>query len=169
MIEVWLPIKDFEEFYEINNKGDVRSKDRKCDKGRTSKGKIIKQWKNHKGYPMVTLSAHGIKKHFAVHRLVAISFLKNQNNLPCVNHKDCNPLNNDAKNLEWCNYQYNNTYNDRHLCRSKIIAQIENGNIVASYKSIREAERQTGICLAGIIKCAKGQINHAGGYQWKYL
>ena len=41
------------------------------------------------------------------HRLVATYFLDNSNNLPVVNHKDGNKLNNHVNNLEWTTYQEN--------------------------------------------------------------
>lgn len=41
-------------------------------------------------------------KTFSVHRLVAIYFIPNSNNLPWVNHIDGNTYNNDISNLEWC-------------------------------------------------------------------
>ena len=168
-MEIWAPVKDFEEFYEVSNEGVVRSKDRICDEGRTSKGRTIKQWENRRGYKMVTLSKHGKQKHFPVHRLVAIAYLENPENLPCVNHKDENKKNNSVENLEWCDHQYNNTYRERHLVRSRPIAQIKDGEIIATYKSVRYAGEQTGICYVDIIKCAQGKNKHAGGYQWKYL
>ena len=43
----------------------------------------------------------GTVKKFLVHRLVAITHLPNPNNLPEVNHKDGNKLNNKVSNLEW--------------------------------------------------------------------
>ena len=168
-MEIWVPVKDFEEFYEVSNEGVVRSKDRICDKGRASKGRTIKQWENRRGYKMVTLSKHGKQKHFPVHRLVAIAYIENPENLPCINHKDAKRTNNNSDNLEWCNYQYNNTYRERHLVRASPVAQIKNGETIATYKSVRYAGEQTGICYVDIIKCAQGKNKHAGGYQWKYL
>ena len=53
------------------------------------------------GYRMVKLTIDAIKKDYCVHRLVAETFLENPNNLPQVNHKDRNKLNNDVHNLEW--------------------------------------------------------------------
>lgn len=46
-----------------------------------------------------SISINGIK--FDIHRLVAISFLPNPENKPCVCHVDDNPLNNDVNNLFW--------------------------------------------------------------------
>lgn len=52
--------------------------------------------------------------HFFVHRLVAMAFIPNPDNLPCINHKDCNPANNHVDNLEWCDWKYNNNYADHN-------------------------------------------------------
>lgn len=69
--------------------------------------KFLNPSKSDKGYLYVTLK--GLKK-FRVHRLVALMFLCNPNNLPQINHKDGNKENNNVDNLEWCS----NDYNQKH-------------------------------------------------------
>lgn len=67
-------------------------------------------------------------------------------------------------------------YNGKHNKIAKAAIQRSNaGNEIARYKSIREAERKTGIknititrCCKGVYKCCKGVYKTAGGYVWEY-
>lgn len=59
------------------------------------------------GYKIYTLSKNNKKQDFYAHRLVAENFIPNPENLPVVNHKDGNKLNNDFRNLEWASYSDN--------------------------------------------------------------
>ena len=106
-MKVWKNIIGYEEIYQINKKGDVKSLKRNTPGTFTSIDKIIKKSISLKGYYTYRLSKESKTKNFLLHRLVAIHFIQNPNNEKCVNHKDGNPLNNDILNLEWCSYSYN--------------------------------------------------------------
>ena len=45
-----------------------------------------------------------------LHRELAIHFIPNPNNLPLINHKDGNKLNNSIDNLEWCDNKHNSQH-----------------------------------------------------------
>jgi len=127
MIELWKDIKNYEGLYQVSNLGNVKSVDRYVYAGDNSNHKYqhIKE-RNLKlsggdKYIQVHLCKNGKIKAFLVHRLVAEAFIPNPDNLPCINHKDENPKNNQAENLEWCTYKYNNEYNERiDKCKHKI-------------------------------------------------
>lgn len=81
------------------------------------------------GYVTVSLADINCTVHcLYVHRLVAYNFIPNPDNLPIINHKDCNPSNNNVDNLEWCTYQYNATYNDAHIKRGKALSEYMRSN-----------------------------------------
>lgn len=61
-----------------------------------------------------------------VHRIVAEAFIPNPNNLPCVNHKNENKLDNRAENLEWCTHEYNMNYGTANNRRSKTMSGEQN-------------------------------------------
>lgn len=62
------------------------------------------------GYLMVRLRFCHRQVNVSVHRLVAMCFIPNPYNLPQVNHKDENKINNHVDNLEWCDNKYNVNY-----------------------------------------------------------
>lgn len=62
------------------------------------------------GYKRVGISLPDGLKFFTVHRLVARKYIPNPDNLPCVNHKDGNKLNNHKDNLEWCTHRENSQH-----------------------------------------------------------
>ena len=92
--EEWRVILDFPN-YEISNKGRLRSI--KLSVKLYIKGNI-----KGSGYLQDSITDKNGKNRFIQrHRLVAIAFIDNPNNLPQVNHKDGNKLNNIIENLEW--------------------------------------------------------------------
>lgn len=112
-------------------------------------GKIRRLFKNHEGYFTTNVRPNGrMSKNIClkIHRLVAKAFISNPKNLPCVNHKDGNKLNNHITNLEWCTYQYNT----QHALQNGLLDNYINKYDVPIiclpdmiiYKSITEAGKQ---------------------------
>ena len=93
-------IDDIETNYWINESGQLLNK--KTNK--YLKGSISG------GYRFYDLRIKTKRKVLAAHRLVAEYFLDNPDNLPVVNHKDGNKLNNNVNNLEWVSISQNNQH-----------------------------------------------------------
>lgn len=114
--EIWKPIRGFEGLYEVSNLGRIKSLRKTVSRfvnaklARVQRGEYI--LKPHAApYCMATLhDKNGETIVKSVHRIVAETFVPNPMNLPVVNHKDENKLNNAASNLEWCTQSYNLRY-----------------------------------------------------------
>ena len=110
-MENWRDVRGYEGLDQVSNYGGVKSITHYDSMGRTKKGCIlVPSLDSRKHYLKVSFYKKGIHKNAYIHKLVANAFLPNLNRFPVVNHKDENKLNNNASNLEWCTYQYNNTY-----------------------------------------------------------
>lgn len=104
------------------------------------------------GHFDVILRINGEKKHFGVHRLVASVFIPNPDNLPQVNHKDENKLNNCVENLEWCTAAYNSVYTNSKSHRGKRLVQLSiSGEIIKTFSSQKDA--------AHYFECSTGFIS----------
>lgn len=101
----WVDIKGYEGLYQVNQDGEVYSK---------QTNRVLKQFYRGKRpdnkYRVVDLKKNGDRKTVSVHRIVAQAFIPNPDNLPCVNHKDGDKNNNCVENLEWCTYSENNNH-----------------------------------------------------------
>lgn len=109
--EIWKEIKGFGGNYSVSSEGRVRSNG--LLKGKNSKVRILKTELSKKGYLRVGLTKDGKQKKYLVHRLVAIAFLDNPNNLPDVNHRNECKTDNRLINLEWMSRRDNMNYGDR--------------------------------------------------------
>ena len=173
--EIWKPINDYEG-YEVSNYGRVRSVSRNIEyaNGKTiyRKGKLLNQNIINSGYLTVDFTISNIHKRELVHRLVAKAFISNPDNLPEINHKDENKLNNHIDNLEWCdgtfNKQYSNVFNKGAKAVSKSIKVIDPYGKETIYESIAEASRITGFKLSAIKWCIKDNRPNRKGYRFIY-
>jgi hypothetical protein len=117
-------INGYDRAYRIYIDGEVWS---------VKSGKFLKQ-ETLKGYKRVTLSINGKTKRFQVHRLVAMYFIENPLNKPCVNHIDGDKENNNLNNLEWCSHSENERHSYDILSKVNPIRKLTNENV----KDIRE-------------------------------
>lgn len=164
---MWREVAGYEGLYAVSDEGEVISLPRVINNGRGSfrvSGKLLKQGTRAGKYKFVHLSKNNVHNSFLVHRLVALAFLDNPENLPEVNHKDENPSNNRVENLEWCSRQHNIDYS-----KAKKVSQYTlGGEKVAEYKSISYAADITGISRQAINNALSGWSKSAGNYAWKY-
>jgi hypothetical protein len=98
--EEWRQILGYEGLYEISNLGRVKSSLHNFEK-------ILKPSLNRTGHLVVNLSKKGTGKTFLVHRLVAMSFIDNEQNYKDIDHIDQNPSNNHVSNLRWASRSLN--------------------------------------------------------------
>ena len=162
MIEKWRGVDGYDGLYQVSNTGCVRSLDRVSTRsdGQQArlKGKLLKQFVNSDGYYHVKLYNNGIKKTIAVHRLVALSFIKKPDNYDCVNHKDKNKKNNFYQNLEWCTKQYNSEYSLAKKC-----IFISPGGEIISVFNIAKFCRNNNLIGSCMCRLANGSLlSHKG-------
>ena len=97
--------------YEISNFGNFRSVDRQsisygtrmCER----KGKVRKIHYVPNRYAMVDVCIEGKRTTYTIHRLVALAFIPNPDNLPQVDHIDQDKHNNHVSNLRWSSHSDN--------------------------------------------------------------
>ena len=131
MIEEWRPVKGYEGKYEVSSLGNVRSLGRYTPFSRI-KGKML----TPKGTPYLTVDLWSNNKGTSalVHRLVAIAFIPNPDNLPEVDHKDGDCTNNSVSNLQWVTAKENTrrrVMNANRPYRTKVKC-LETGEIFSS-------------------------------------
>ncbi|MBN6186345.1 NUMOD4 domain-containing protein [Aneurinibacillus aneurinilyticus] len=184
-MEEWVPIKDFENQYEISRSGVVR---------RIESGKILKASLAKNGYLMVSLWKENKGTSKYIHRLLAESFIQKTNpNYTVVNHKDGNKTNNCLSNLEWCSYGDNNKHaydtglkvvsenviksissrarirNKNNNFRSKpVLATNLITGETRSFISVKEAAETLGANRCSIDRVLKGKRSKCKGFSFKY-
>jgi hypothetical protein len=137
--------------YEISTNGRVRNILTKY---------IVKKLKNTGGREYIKFS----NKHHLIHRLVALTFLPNDDDLPEVNHKDKNPQNNKLENLEWISSKNN----IRHSHAKKVVQMDLQENIIKIWDSMVEAEIETKTPSSAISNCCRNKQKTAKSFKWKF-
>jgi hypothetical protein len=137
---------------------------------KNKKGIIMKDYKpHHSGYIYLRVN---IKK-YALHRLVALTFIENPENKLVVNHIDGNKINNKAENLEWVTCAENIFHNHKigltkgH--KREIIQYDLEMNEICKFDTIKESSKKLSISLSCIKDVLKGKQKSSKGFIFKYL
>ena len=165
-MEVWKKIIGFEN-YEISNLGTIR----------TYKG--YKKADKSKLYDSVSLYCKNKSKRFYIHRLVAIHFISNPSNKPCVNHIDGDKSNNSVNNLEWVTHKENNRHAWDVGLKTPKVGESSKINKIPEYKAriIKQAKQDSkGKRYWGLKElCIKLNVSYGSGCEiskgnnWKHI
>lgn len=170
--EIWKDVKGYEGFYQVSNKGRIKSLDRMIGyKGirlRRWKGTLKKPTLRNSGYLKVSLYKFGKPETLEVQRIVAEAFLENPQGKEQVNHIDGNKTNNNVENLEWCTPKENSVHAVKVLKKGiKAVVQYDlNGRYIAMFESIAEAAEKTNTRKSSISNVIYGRRKKAGGFRW---
>lgn len=142
----------------------------------------VSMWVDNVGYyqcVLMTYDDSGNKKrnYKRVHRLIAEAFIPNPDNLPQVNHKDLNKLNNIILNLEWATNSDNTQHgydNDAYQFHSRshavrVFSKID-GKLIGIYPSIRCLSKELKLnrkTVTAILKGIKTTNNY--DYEFEYV
>lgn len=91
-VEIWKAASGYEGLYEISDFGRLKN---------LKTGHITYGHKNQAGYMVSGLRKENKSKANLIHRIVAIAFIENHEQKPCVNHKNGLRHDNRVVNLEW--------------------------------------------------------------------
>ena len=103
-----------------------------------------------------------IKKHsYLVHRLIALAFIPNPDNLETVDHVNEIKTDNRPENLRWMTRGEN-----KSRSWSKQVICNETGEI---FNSLEECSIKMGLHKSNICHVLNGRLNKTGGYTFSYL
>jgi hypothetical protein len=193
--EIWKPVVGYEGLYEVSNLGNVKAVEKivghptgQCRRPE----KMVKLQNGSSGYAVVNLCKNGKPRTTRVHILVAEAFLKKPEGKCEVDHINRNRKDNRVENLKWCTHKENmnniNTiqymkgdpnksksaymalaskiYNGSSQAPKTIHQYTLNGEYIATYLSLHDAEAATGISRNSISKVIDKFERKAGEYIW---
>lgn len=182
--EEWKDVVGYEGYYMVSSLGRVASV------GRYVKYHTYTKWMHPRlkqqrmwssGYFSVTFKKNGRKECLSIHRLVAIAFVPNPNNYPCIDHINDNPLDNRADNLQWCTHKFNNSKehhriaaslskkgNPLHTLWKPIVQLSKNGDFIQIFPSMTHADLN-GFSHSAIHRVIHNKLKTHGGFKWMYL
>ena len=192
MNEIWKPIKGYEGYYEASNLGNIRSVDRvilstanilHTEHKQLRRGRVLKQGNGRKGYKIVVLQRDGQKRTMYTHRIIAMTFVENPYNKPCIDHINGVCTDNRAENLRWCTQKENinnpntvyknlDTLKQNALtnCKAKTILQLDKDTLEVIQEISPKSSyfKDMGFVRAYITSACRNHKKNAYGYKWAF-
>jgi hypothetical protein len=167
-VETWKPVPGYEGYYEVSDRGRVRSVPRIIAVSgylRQLKGRVLKPG-IATGYYFVRLSRDGVSKCARVHRLVLAAFVG-----PCpagmeTLHGAKGRYTNTLSNLKYGTRLENAKDRKRDQADGSCIVRRSDGAI---FPSMLEAARQCRVDQGNISRACSNKRRHVGGYKWELV
>lgn len=187
MDEIWKPVVGYEWLYEVSSKGRIKSL-------KFWRTRILKPWRWKAGHSHINLHKNKIEHPCIIHRIVAINFIQNPDNLPCVLHKDETlnenwllynwydnlfwGTNSDNMKDMWSKGRQNNNFinNPPHkwkfwkdnISSIKVNQYSLEWIFIKTWYSIADVTRELWISRQSIRRCCTLRYKKAGWFIWKY-
>ena len=184
--EEWRDIPWYEWKYKASSLGRIKSFGRKC-----------KHWwlitPSGISYKNIALSKNWKKTCIWLHRIIATTFIKNQENKRTVNHKNGNKQDNRVENLEWCTQWENikHSYDiwlrkvtknfyfytnppfkwilwEKHPKAIKIVQYDMNRKKIQEWGSIIDAANSLWLHRTNLVKSCKRKLKSSWWFIWRY-
>lgn len=143
-VEIWKDIKGYEGLYQVSNLGRVKSLSRVTSQNKILPEIILKPQIHGRGYFAVGLYKNGKITNNYIHRLVASTFIINQNNSLQVNHIDGDKSNNYVENLEWVSNSDNNLHAIKNKLKFARKIIVEKDGTIMEFNSAQECSKYFG-------------------------
>jgi hypothetical protein len=135
---------------------------------------ISKIHANKHGYSTVKIRRDdGKSDNFLLHQLIALTFLSNNENHKCVNHKDSNRYNNSVDNLEYISYRDNMLHRrakeKENEPKRPVLCTNWSTKEEKQYDSIYELQKDCPVTMRNIRRVLRGAQKTSGLYTFKYI
>ena len=175
--EIWKDVVGYEGLYIVSNASRVASLPLGYKRGRVLKTSLTSH-----GYPCVCLRKDNVGRKIALHRIIAMAWIPNPNNYPCIDHIDGCRTNDSIENIRWVTHKMNmnnpitkdrirvaNTGNLNIGAKSrKPIVCMKDGQVLKTYPSIMSV-KEDGLAPTTVRRHISKERIPDNGVEWVFL